>query len=69
MEHMNDGLDWLLGRLGQPIPCEICRVPTPAADLTECLVPGALIAEFDIIIDRVVWVCLTVQLVFIFIYI
>jgi len=55
---MSDDLwDWMFDRLGQPIPCELCRTPTAAEDLTECRVPGLLIAEWDVVVDRVVLVC------------
>jgi hypothetical protein len=47
----------LLDRLGEPVPCELCRTPTPATELTECRVPGAVIPEWGIVVDRVVWVC------------
>lgn len=50
-------MDDLLDRIGQPIPCALCRTPTPAADLTERSVPGHLIVEWDVVVDRLVWVC------------
>jgi hypothetical protein len=55
---MSDELwDWILDRIGEPIPCELCGTPTAPADLTECRVPGMLIAEWDIVVDRIGWVC------------
>lgn len=49
-------LDDLLERAGQPIPCEICGIPTPAANLTETSVPARIVFG-DIIVYQVVWVC------------
>jgi len=48
---------WLIDQLGKPIPCEICRTPTSPEDLMECRVPGLLITEWDMVLDRIVWVC------------
>ena len=50
-------MDDLLSRIGRPVPCAVCGTLTPAADLTETTVPGALIEEWDIVVTRVIWVC------------
>jgi hypothetical protein len=55
---MSDDLwDWMMERVGKPIPCEVCRTPTVPRDPAECRVPGLLIAEWGVVVDRVVWVC------------
>ena len=54
---MSGWLDYLLEHLGEPIPCAICGEPTPPGELTEATVPGLVIAEWDMTVHRVVWVC------------
>jgi hypothetical protein len=53
---MTSRYDWI-DHLGSPIPCEVCRTPTPAGDLTQCWVPGYLIEEWDVVVQRAVYVC------------
>jgi hypothetical protein len=55
-----DDDDWLAGlltRVGEPVPCAVCGTPTPPTDLTETAAPGALIRDWDIAVQRVIWVC------------
>ncbi len=47
---------WLLNRVGHPIPCGLCGVPTPAEVLTECRIPSAL-TDWGVVVDRLVWLC------------
>ena len=57
MTGTDDPMDGLLALMGQPVPCEICRTPTATADLTETRVPGAVIFDGTIVVDRIIWVC------------
>jgi hypothetical protein len=56
-----DFTTWLLSRLGQPVPCELCRTETARADLREITVPGAVVVGervgLDFVVSRVVWIC------------
>lgn len=52
-----DRLTELLNYIGEPVPCSLCGTPTPTADLTECYIPAHLIEEWDIVVDRLAWVC------------
>lgn len=54
---MNDLWD-VLDHLGDPIPCELCGTITPSGDLTECWVPAHLIQQWDVMVERAVYVCL-----------
>lgn len=47
----------ILGRLGDPIPCALCGKLTPPGDLVEGSIPGAVVAEWDMVVHRVVWLC------------
>jgi hypothetical protein len=54
--------DWMIRNLGCKLPCSLCKVPTPPAELTECLVPSTL-AFADctlmapIVVRSAIWVC------------
>jgi len=50
-------LEELLGQFGKPIPCACCGRPAPSGELREVAVPGMRIAEWDVVVDQVVWVC------------
>lgn len=50
-------LDFLLANLGKPRPCAICGVLTDSKDLAEAKVPGVVIAEWDMVMHTIVWVC------------
>lgn len=47
----------LLEQVGKPIPCACCKRPTPTDELREVVVPGILVADWDLVVDQVVWVC------------
>lgn len=51
--------DWIAARAGRLIPCSLCRTPTDPNDLTETQVPGYYIAEWDVTVMRLVWLCPT----------
>lgn len=50
-------LDWLLARARQPLPCPLCGTLTPPGQRAEVKIPGAYIAEWDMVAHRVTWVC------------
>lgn len=57
---MNDWQEFLAeirAHAGGPRPCSLCGEPTPPEQLTECWVPGYVIAEWDIPLQRVAYVC------------
>ena len=35
--------DWFLARMGEPIPCALCHTVTPASELREVRVTGAIV--------------------------
>ena len=53
----DDLLDWLLTRVGQPLPCPLCGTLTLPGQRTEVKIPGAYVAEWDMVVRRVTWVC------------
>jgi hypothetical protein len=46
-----------LDALGGLIPCSLCRTFREPADLTESYVPGYVIAEWDVVVSTLVWIC------------
>jgi hypothetical protein len=49
--------DWILDRLGDPIPCALCGKLTPPEDLAEGVIPGTVVAEWSMVVFRVVSLC------------
>jgi hypothetical protein len=49
--------NWIIDRVGQPIPCELCRTLTMAVELRELVVPATVLQEWDIVVHRIVFVC------------
>jgi hypothetical protein len=64
---MSDWLTYLLDRMGESRPCDLCGTPTMPADLTETTipsrvldfgVPGLRASDPDpVILRQVIWVC------------
>lgn len=50
-------VDELLDLIGQPVPCALCKTVTPVDQLREVSVPGAVIFDGEITVNRIVWVC------------
>lgn len=60
---MGDELwDWI-SRIGEPRPCDLCRMQTPPAELEERFMPGSVVfnafgvEDWTLTVRRLYWLC------------
>jgi hypothetical protein len=57
---MDDLMQWLIDRIGKPIPCSLCGTPTDPQRLRERWMPGAIVQVVpgcEITPQTAVWLC------------